>query len=243
MKKLIMALTIISIFSLESRAQQYVDLISGKRVVLVKNYGNGYMYNVETQRPLYLYINPTTRDTFYGRTGEVVNGKITRTRDGRYLYSNDAYVYKDGDYVLRTSADNDKSPYYKRKVKDDGTVKEKDLEYKKKVEADGDVKVKDNGAKTKIENDGVQKVKDGDYRKKIDAQGNEKEKDNTGKVKQDADGSLKVKDKEADYKGKVEDDGTVKEKSDDGKLKVKKDKAKAKDDDSKVKVKDDGSHS
>jgi hypothetical protein len=236
---LVLLITSLTIASLNSNAQ-YIDLSTGRTVTLVKHHGNGFMYNVETQRPVYIYINSTTNDTFYGRTGENINGKVARTRDGHYSFTDNAYVYRNGEYLSRAEAGDDRGPDYKSKVKADGTFKEKDVDYKRKIEPDGDLKIKDDGAKMKAANDGELKVKDGNYKRKIDEQGNEKQKDSTSKVKENGDGSLKVKDKEEQYKGKIESDGDVKQKDQNGKRKAKKDKIKAKDDDGKVKAKSEG---
>jgi hypothetical protein len=217
---------------------QYIDLTTGKKITLVKHNGNGFMYNVETQRPVYIYINTATSDTLYGRTGEVINGKVGRTRSGAYSYNDDNYVYKNGEYLTRAEAGDDHGPEYKSKVKADGTIKEKDVDYKRKIEPDGDLKIKEQNAKLKANNNGELKVKDGDYRKKITEQGYEKEKDSTGKAKEFSDGSVKVKDKDADYKGKIQSDGTVKEKDNNTKRKGKQDKLKVKDEDGKTKVKE-----
>jgi hypothetical protein len=239
-KNLLLVLFTSFTFASFTSSAQYIDLSTGRKVTLVKHYGNGFMYNTETQRPVYIYINPTTSDTFYGRTGENINGKVTRTREGRYSFNDDAYVYRDGEYVSRADAGDDKGPDYKKKVKSDGTFKEKDVDYKRKIESDGDLKIKEDGAKMKAKNDGELKVKDGDYRRKIDEQGNEKQKDATGKTKENVDGSLKVKDKDEQYKGKVDTDGDVKQKDQNGKRKAKKDKLKVKDEEGKAKAKEEG---
>ncbi|HEX8334325.1 MAG TPA: hypothetical protein VF622_17010 [Segetibacter sp.] len=238
-KNLLLVCVIASLaFASEKINAQYIDLSTGRSITLIKHSGNGIMYNTENSRPVYLYINTATNDTFYGRTGEKVNGKLTRTKEGRYAYDNDLYVYKNGDYQFRTEADN-----YNKKVFDrDGDVILKGDNGKKKTEIDGDVKRKEGEAKTKIEGDGVLKDKDGPYKMKVDGAGNILEKDSTYKTKLNADGSLKLKDKEAAYKGKVDEKGDVKEKTPAEKRKLKRDeKVKVKTENEKAKVKDDKS--
>jgi hypothetical protein len=225
MKKTILLVCIIAGLAFTTNLKaQYIDLSTGKTITVIRHSGNGMMFNTQTSRPVYLYINPTTRDTFYGRTGEIVNGKIMRNQIGNYVYDADTYVYKNGDYQLRTAANN-----YDRKVfKRDGDVVYKSENAKMKKEIDGDLKEKNGEAKTKIETDGVIKNKDGDYKLKVDADGNLLEKDSTFKVKVNTDGSIKLKDKDADYKGKVGTDGDMKEKTPAEKRKMKRDKAKTK---------------
>jgi hypothetical protein len=235
-KNLLLACIIASLaFMSEKISAQYIDLSTGRSISLIKHSGNGVMYNTENSRPVYLYINTATNDTFYGRTGEKVNGKLMRTKEGRYTYDNDIYVYKNGDYHFRTEADN-----YNKKIFDrDGDVILKGDDRKKKTEIDGDVKRKNGEAKTKIEGDGVLKDKDGAYKMKVDGDGNLLEKDSTYKAKLNADGSVKLKDKNADYKGKVDENGDIKEKEREEKRKMKDEKAKIKSDRKKAKIKDD----
>jgi hypothetical protein len=223
MKKYLLPAFVIAGFSLVSQSSnaQYIDLSTGKSVVLVKHQANGYMYNAETQRPVYIYINPSTNDTFYGRTGANINGKLT-TYNGRYTYNGDEnYVYRNGDFQLKTEAD-----FYRENG------------YKRKFQNDGDIKTKGSDTKIKEEPDGTLKVKQGaDYRKKIDDQGNYKEKDSTFKVKAKVDGSVKVKDKGEDYKGKVDEKGDAKEKEKGTKRKLRREgKAKEKTEREKIQV-------
>lgn len=218
------SIAVMAFFATKLNAQ-YVDLSTGKTVTLVKHNGNGMMYSTETQRPVNIYINPSTSDTFYGRTGEVINGKVVRKANG-YSYAGDnAYIYKDGEFQVKTEAD---SAGYKKVFQKDGDVKVKYNNYKRKEEVDGDVKVKEGGAKTKIEQDGTTKVKDGDFKSKQDKAGNVRIKDDSAKVKINTDGSVKVKDKADDYKGKIKTDGKLKEKEAGTKTKMKVDTTKVK---------------
>ena len=201
-KNLLLSIAVVgcSLLSAKTNAQ-YIDLSTGMPVSLIKHVGNGMMYNTETSRPVYLYINVATNDTFYGRTGANVNGKLMRNQQGRFVYNDDMYVYTNGDYVLKTDDNN-----YERKIFDrDGDVILKGENGKKKRELDGDIKRKDGEAKLKIEGDGVLKDKDGTYKRKIDGEGNILEKDSTYKNKLNVDGSIKMKDKETQTKVKVKD--------------------------------------
>ena len=226
MKQKILAVAILatSIAANEASAQ-FVDLSTGKTISVVKHSGNGMMLNPETQRPVNIYVNPTTNDTFYGRTCEVINGKVARQSTG-YSYTGDRdYVYKEGEFRLRSEAD---SAGYKKVFKRDGDVFVKHGDYKRKEEIDGDVKEKKGDAKAKLEEDGSQKIKDGAFRAKKDKAGNVRVKDDSAKVKLNTDGSVKIKNKREDYKAKIDDDGKIKEKDGAVKAKVKGDKVKVK---------------
>jgi hypothetical protein len=129
------------------RANAFVDLETGETVKLEKDPETGAMVNVETGKPVRLYVNKSSRDTFYGPTGEIVNNKLRLKDDGTYVYSGEM----------------------KRKSGDDGEYKIKDGDYKEKYE-DGEYKVKDGDYKKKVEADGDVKIKNGDQKIKIDGE-------------------------------------------------------------------------
>jgi len=110
----------------EESKSGYYDLNTGKSITLVKDENTGLMLDAETKQPVYIYVNENTKDTFYGATGEVINGQVIKTEDGKYKYED-----------------------LKIKVDGDGDYKVKDGDYKAKIDADGDVKMKDEDDKTK----------------------------------------------------------------------------------------------
>ena len=123
---------------------KYVDLNTGKTIEVEKDSKTGYIVNVETKKPVYLYVNTATRDTIYGRTGNVVNGNIV-TDNGSFKYVADVdYDYEGGDYKMKMNAD--------------GSYKIKEGDYKKKVDADGSIKIKDGDTKIKIDEHGNKEV-------------------------------------------------------------------------------------
>src|SRR5580765_559832 len=65
---------------------RYTDLNTGKSITVVKDSTTGYMINAETKEPLVVYYDSQTKDTLYGRTGEVINNKVNKTPDGKYYY-------------------------------------------------------------------------------------------------------------------------------------------------------------
>ena len=60
------------------------DLTAGKYVEIEKDEETGKMVNAETKKPVYIYVEGKTKDTIYGATGEVVNGHVVKTGDGKY---------------------------------------------------------------------------------------------------------------------------------------------------------------
>lgn len=119
----------------------YVDLKTGKPVKLKRDDNYGYVVNLETNEPVEFYVDMNLQDTFYGKTGDVVNNALTRDNAGIYELD-DSKVEWDGDNM---------------KIKNDDGSKEKlgDEEYKYK---DDDVKMKSTNDETKYKSGDV-KVK------------------------------------------------------------------------------------
>lgn len=111
----------------------FYDLNSKKRVKLARDENTGIMMDVDTRKPVYIYVDESTNDTISGLTGKVVNGMII-LEDGKYKYEG-----------------------LKVKVDEDGDFKLKDGDYKKKIDADGDEKTKDGDRKKKSDADGDRK--------------------------------------------------------------------------------------
>jgi len=124
MKQLLVGLSVALIFT-ACKNDRYYDLTAGESVELKKDEKTGRMINAETNKPVYIYVDRETKDTIYGATGDVVNGHVVKTSDGKYDID-DEYKIKYGDY--------------KKKV-DGDEVKIKDGDTKIKIE-DGEKKVK-----------------------------------------------------------------------------------------------------
>lgn len=107
------------------KTDRYYDLTAGRYVAIEKDETTGKWVNAETKEPVYMYVDTKTNDTIYGATGDVVNGHVVKTSDGKYDID-DEYKIKYGDY--------------KKKV-DGDEVKIKDGDTKTKIE-DGEKKVK-----------------------------------------------------------------------------------------------------
>ena len=226
-KILTLAIAAFTVFAGTAKAQ-FIDLSTGKQVTVIKHNANGMMFNTATQKPVYIYINPATNDTFYGRTGANINGRVARTPQGKFIFDDGDYIFDNGEYRMKRESD---SSGYKVKWQNDGDKKVKTDDYKRKTDKNGDLKLKQDSSKIKVYSDGRLKVKEGEYRKKIDGEGNYREGDGSVKVKSNVDGSTKIKDKKNNYKAKVNEEQELKEKQNGTKRKVKKNKVKVKTDD------------
>ena len=85
--KIITAFTffIVGLVSCSGNAYRYIDLNTGKRINVIKDTATGYWVNAETKEPVVVYYDSETKDTLYGKTGEVINNKVV-TKDGKYYY-------------------------------------------------------------------------------------------------------------------------------------------------------------
>ncbi len=130
----------------DTRAEnRYVDLTTGETVELVKDEETGLMVDVETRKPVRMYVDTKTNDTIWGKSGKVINGHLKQDNDGQYIYLG--------------SGDDDDSDY---KYKQDGAGYKKKVgdDYKVKVEDDGDYKIKNGDTKIKVDAEtGERKVK------------------------------------------------------------------------------------
>ncbi|HJS56388.1 MAG TPA: hypothetical protein VJ765_17670 [Chitinophagaceae bacterium] len=129
MKKLLLLISAGIVFT-ACEQRRYYDLTAGRYIEVERDDKTGQMINSETDEPVYIYVDTKTNDTIYGATGQVINGYVVKTSDGKYKYDGDNdYKVKEGDY--------------KKKVEDD-EVKIKD----------GDSKVKTDDEEKKVKKDG-----------------------------------------------------------------------------------------
>lgn len=134
--------------SCDNQQSRYIDPNTGEGLALRKDEASGLMVDTATGKPVKIYVDTQTKDTVWGKTGKVINGKIRREKaDG------DDYVYV-YDEPVRTEVsgrkDNETSGAYEVKRGD----------YKKEVGKDGDIKIKDGNMKIKIDGEtGERKVK------------------------------------------------------------------------------------
>jgi hypothetical protein len=134
-------------------ATQYVDLNTGNPVEMKKD-ESGHMVSMATGEPVEFYVDMNTRDTFYGKTGTVVNNAIMRSKDDTKYELDGAKAKWDGNELKIEYADGSK-------VKaDEDEYKYKSGDGKTKVKIDGDdKKIKTPDQKIKMEAGEPTKVK------------------------------------------------------------------------------------
>jgi hypothetical protein len=129
---------------------RYLDLSTNEYISVEKDTTNGMLVNPKTGEPVDIYVDTKTHDTIYGQTGEVVNGKVQKTDEGKWI------VKMDGDeFKAKSESENN------AKVKIEGNeYKLKHKNYTIKTEADGDVKIENGKTQMKIDGKtGKRKVK------------------------------------------------------------------------------------
>jgi hypothetical protein len=106
---------------------RYVNLVSGERVELEKDTKTGLMVDSKTHDPVYMYVDTKTNDTIFGATGEVINGHVVKTENGKFKWDGlDEYKLKVGDYKEKVDGDETKIKDGDEKIKiDDGEKKVK----------------------------------------------------------------------------------------------------------------------
>lgn len=129
---------------------RYLDLNTNKYVSLKKDSVSGYMMNSKTGEPIDVYVDTKNHDTIYGMTGEIVNGKIHKTEEGKWIVKSDGDEYK-------AKSESESSA----KVKMEGDeYKEKNGHYSVKKEGDGDMKIENGNTQVKIDGKtGERKIK------------------------------------------------------------------------------------
>lgn len=149
---------------------RYLNLASGEEVEVVRD-DEGRMVNKETRKPVLLYVDEKSRDTFYGITGEKVNGRLQMIDKGVYVYNDgerkikidgEEYKIKDGNSKEKWEGEEYKYEDDNVKIKNEGDeFKYKTDGFKKKVDEDGDVKIKTDDKKIKVDGEtGERKVKE-----------------------------------------------------------------------------------
>ena len=134
------AAVIATVTSCTSDKDRYINLSTGKAIEVEKDNVTGAMVDKTTKEPVYIYVDTKSKDTIYGKTGEVINGHVVLGSDKQYVYDNDIKVDVDAN-----------------------SVEYKDGDQKVEIEKDGDIKIKDGDNKVKIDGKtGKRKVKKDD---------------------------------------------------------------------------------
>lgn len=149
---------------------RFQNLNSGEEVTLVQD-DEGRMVDEKTRKPVLLYVDTKSRDTFYGVTGDKVNGHLQLMDKGVYVFNDgerkikiDGEEYKilDGNSKEKWEGDEYKYKEDNVKIKSEGDEFKYQADgYKEKVDKDGDVKIKTDDQKIKIDGEtGERKVEE-----------------------------------------------------------------------------------
>lgn len=127
----------------------FTDLETGEPVKITTDEETGYALDATSGEPVEFYVNMNTMDTFYGRTGTVVNNAIFMNETGYYELDEDKIKWEN-DRMTVVGADNSTDTAVKETAAD---------EDEPKVKVDGDeLKIKQGDQKIKVE-DGKTKIK------------------------------------------------------------------------------------
>ena len=120
MKKLLVFSSVAIIILLAAcKQQRYYDLTAGRYVELEKDEKSGLMVNANTQEPVYMYVDTRTNDTIYGATGQVINGYVIKTSDGKYKFDEEEYKVKNDEYKKKVEGNEAKVKTDDKKIKTD----------------------------------------------------------------------------------------------------------------------------
>ena len=129
---------------------RYLDLSTNEYINLKKDSTNGMLINSKTGEPVDFYVDTKTHDTIYGQTGEIVNGRVQKTDEGKWIVKADGNEFK-----AKSESENSAKVKMER-----GDLKAKDGNYTIKRDKDGDVKIENGRRQVKIDGKtGKRKVK------------------------------------------------------------------------------------
>jgi hypothetical protein len=142
--------TLFLILSSCKNNSRYLDLTTHENIAPRKDTVTGYIMNSKTGEPVDYYINTKTHDTVYGPTGEIVNGRIHKNEEGKWIVSSNS-----DEFSAKSQSDNT------AKVKSEGgDYKLKQGSYTVKKKANGDLKIENGHTQVKVDGKtGKRKVK------------------------------------------------------------------------------------
>jgi len=145
-----LVLSTLAILSSCKNNTRYLDLNTNEHISPKKDTTTGYIMNSKTGEPVDFYVNTKTHDTVYGPTGEMVNGRIHKTEEGKWIIRTNA-----DEVISRSESENS------AKLKLEGEeYKLKKGSYTVKKKANGDVKIENGRTQVKVDGkSGKRKIK------------------------------------------------------------------------------------
>ncbi|WP_276132163.1 hypothetical protein [Polluticoccus soli] len=127
----------------------FTNLETGEPVNISTDKETGYALDAKSGEPVEFYVNMNTMDTFYGRTGTVVNNAIFLNETGYYQLDEDKIKWEDDSMTVVGTDANTRAAVKESEANKDSA--------KVKVDED-ELKIKQGNQKIKVE-DGKSKVK------------------------------------------------------------------------------------
>jgi len=130
LKKALVVSPLIAFAACSGNDAKFKNLASGEKVYIIKDSISGEAIDSITREPVLLYVNLDTKDTIYGKTGQIVNNSVIRTEDGAYLVDETKLQINgneinigNGDVKIKVDGDEMKIKTDEKKIKIDGNEK------------------------------------------------------------------------------------------------------------------------
>jgi hypothetical protein len=150
MRGLTVPLAIMAILTSCKNNTRYLDLSTNEHIAPRKDTTTGYIMNSKTGEPVEFYVNTKTHDTVYGATGEIVNGRIHKNDEGKWIVRNNP-----DEYIAKSESEGSA-----RVKAEGGDYKLKKGSYTVKKKSDGDIKIENGHTQVKVDGKtGKRKVK------------------------------------------------------------------------------------
>ena len=127
LKKALVVSPMIALAACSNNDAKFKNLASEKNVYIIKDSVSGEAIDSITKEPVLFYVNLETKDTIYGKTGEIVNNAIIRTENGAYLLDETKIKMPEaeikipsGDVKIKVDGDEIKIKTDEKKIKIDG---------------------------------------------------------------------------------------------------------------------------
>ena len=127
LKKALVVSPMIALAACSNNDAKFKNLASDENVYIIKDSVSGEAIDSITKEPVLFYVNLATKDTIYGKTGEVVNNSIIRTENGAYILDETKIKMPEaeitipsGDVKIKVDGDEMKIKTDDKKIKIDG---------------------------------------------------------------------------------------------------------------------------
>ena len=137
----LLGLAMVMIFSSCKNKGRYLDLSTNEHIAVKKDTLSGYLMNKKTGEPVDFYVDTKTHDTVYGPTGEIVNGRLHKSEEGKWILKPNVSEFK-------AKSESENSAKLKA---EEGDYKVTQGNITVKKDQNGNVKIKNGTTKVKID--------------------------------------------------------------------------------------------